>query len=249
MVASHYKNTPNDLQLLSDAPAHRLFVLLGPTPEGDSSAVPDVLCVAQIAFEGNIPGAMVREQLAQGNRSSGDMLPWTISQQFQEDSFAQLSGARVVRIASHQDAFSMGYGARMLGLLERYFKGEMLPGDDAAGSADQFESVATGTEEAKPGKSADEDDDEDEDEHESQLNTEKIRPRKKLNPLLVPAGDVPPPTVLDYLGVSFGITPRLYRFWDRAGFLPLYIRQTENTITGEFSCIMIKPLGEDNFAR
>lgn len=28
-VASHYKNTPNDLQLMSDAPAHHLFVLLG----------------------------------------------------------------------------------------------------------------------------------------------------------------------------------------------------------------------------
>ena len=27
-VSSHYKNTPNDLQLLSDAPAHQIFVLL-----------------------------------------------------------------------------------------------------------------------------------------------------------------------------------------------------------------------------
>lgn len=29
-VTSHYKNTPNDLQLFSDAPAHCLAVLLGP---------------------------------------------------------------------------------------------------------------------------------------------------------------------------------------------------------------------------
>lgn len=28
-VASHYKNSPNDLQLIADAPAHHLFVLLG----------------------------------------------------------------------------------------------------------------------------------------------------------------------------------------------------------------------------
>jgi len=28
-VSSHYKNTPNDLLLLSDAPAHKIFVLLG----------------------------------------------------------------------------------------------------------------------------------------------------------------------------------------------------------------------------
>jgi tRNA(Met) C34 N-acetyltransferase TmcA len=30
-VASHYKNSPNDLQLMADAPAHHLFVLLGKT--------------------------------------------------------------------------------------------------------------------------------------------------------------------------------------------------------------------------
>ena len=28
-VASHYKNSPNDLQLMSNAPKHHLFVLLG----------------------------------------------------------------------------------------------------------------------------------------------------------------------------------------------------------------------------
>ena len=28
-VASHYKNSPDDLQLMADAPAHHLFVLLG----------------------------------------------------------------------------------------------------------------------------------------------------------------------------------------------------------------------------
>ena len=42
-VASHYKNSPNDLLLLADAPAHQLFVLLGPvrcrsTLDTDSSA-------------------------------------------------------------------------------------------------------------------------------------------------------------------------------------------------------------------
>ena len=32
-VASHYKNTPNDLLLMSDAPAHQLYVLLGPVDQ------------------------------------------------------------------------------------------------------------------------------------------------------------------------------------------------------------------------
>ena len=33
-VASHYRNTPNDLILMSDAPAHHLFALLGPVEAG-----------------------------------------------------------------------------------------------------------------------------------------------------------------------------------------------------------------------
>lgn len=37
-VASHYKNTPNDLILMSDAPAHHLFVLLGPVDETQARA-------------------------------------------------------------------------------------------------------------------------------------------------------------------------------------------------------------------
>ena len=36
-VASHYRNTPNDLILMSDAPAHHLFVLLGPVDETQAS--------------------------------------------------------------------------------------------------------------------------------------------------------------------------------------------------------------------
>jgi tRNA(Met) C34 N-acetyltransferase TmcA len=41
-VASHYKNTPNDLLLLSDAPAHHLFVLTAPVP--DKSKARSWLC-------------------------------------------------------------------------------------------------------------------------------------------------------------------------------------------------------------
>ncbi|KAK1355581.1 hypothetical protein POM88_048837 [Heracleum sosnowskyi] len=46
-VASHYKNSPNDLQLMVDAPAHHLFVLLGPVDESRNH-LPDIICVLQI---------------------------------------------------------------------------------------------------------------------------------------------------------------------------------------------------------
>lgn len=45
-VASHYRNTPNDLLLMADAPAHQLFVLLGPLDE-TVNALPDILAVVQ----------------------------------------------------------------------------------------------------------------------------------------------------------------------------------------------------------
>jgi N-acetyltransferase 10 len=48
-VSSHYKNSPNDLMLMSDAPAHHLFVLLPPIDE-NTSTLPEILCVVQVCW-------------------------------------------------------------------------------------------------------------------------------------------------------------------------------------------------------
>ena len=72
-VASHYKNTPDDLQLLSDAPAHHIFCLLGPT-HPDKQTLPEVLCVVQVCLEGAISKKSVHEGLRFGNAPSGDMV-------------------------------------------------------------------------------------------------------------------------------------------------------------------------------
>jgi N-acetyltransferase 10 len=50
--------------------------------------------------------------LSRGQRAAGDLIPWTMAQQFQDDNFPALSGARIVRIATHPDYQSMGYGSR-----------------------------------------------------------------------------------------------------------------------------------------
>ncbi|KAH9192789.1 hypothetical protein AeNC1_005236 [Aphanomyces euteiches] len=227
-VASHYKNQPNDLQLLSDAPAHHIFVLLGPQAEGQGNAgqLPYVLCVVQVALEGEISKESVQAQLARGQRASGDLIPWTVAQQFQDNEFAALSGARVVRIATHPDVTGMGYGSRCIELLTKYYQGEM------AGAADDNESADGEKEPAK--------DDEDDDD-ESQLLSEKVKPRKKLPPLLLPLTDRPAER-LHWFGTSFGLTLPLYTFWNRAGFKSVYIRQTANPLTGEHTTIMLNAL-------
>jgi N-acetyltransferase 10 len=236
--SAHYKNTPNDLQMLSDAPQHKVFVLLSPSAEKDSDSLPDILAVVQVAMEGKVSRKAVEAQLARGHRSAGDLIPWTISQQFGDSKFAQLSGARIVRIAVHPSVQSMGYGSRAVELLYRFYNGEMV-------------SLANGVDDASKEESADEEEQESEEESMDEgdesapkgngIQSEKLAPRKELPPLLLPLTEVDAPQ-LDWIGTSFGLTLPLHKFWSRAGMRMLYLRQTKNELTGENSAIMVRAL-------
>jgi N-acetyltransferase 10 len=268
-VSSHYKNSPNDLQLISDAPAHRLFVLLGPQSATSSSSsdttgggggeenqipsLPDILCVLQVCLEGRISRDSVHATLQRGARASGDLVPWTVAQQFQDENFAQLSGARIVRIATHPDATKMGYGTRALSLLASFYQGQLSP---------LLRSVELGTK----GQDKQTRDDDEEDESvlfegpiltiedeikegggeagpsSSRIHIEKVRPRRQLAPLLVPATEMKTAERLHWLGVGYGLTNQLFDFWRRSGYLPLYLRQTANDLTAEHTMIMVRPL-------
>ncbi|WVQ84360.1 hypothetical protein IAT38_006512 [Cryptococcus sp. DSM 104549] len=224
-VASHYKNSPNDLQMLSDAPAHHLFVLLPPIKEEDNT-LPDPLVVLQVALEGNISREAIMKEMSQsGVRSSGDMIPWTIATQFQDNDFAMLSGARVVRIATHPDYARMGYGSRAIEALNSFYAGDLYNFDDAAG--DSLESFADAS---KVGPNAS-----------LQNDTVAVRDPSRMPPLLQRLSERKP-EALDYLGVSFGLTRDLLRFWKKSGFTPLYASQRENALTGEYTFVMLKTL-------
>merc|ERR1719367_514389 len=220
-VASHYKNSPNDLQLLSDAPAHHLFCLLGPLAS-DSTSLPEVLCVLQVCLEGEISKGSIMAGLQRGQRASGDLIPWTMAQQFQDDNFPQLSGARVVRIATHPDYQKMGYGSRALYLLQEYYEGKIIcvREDVEEESIDQVQDEELG------------------------LLEETLAPRKNLPPLLLELSERPPEP-LHYIGTSYGLTASLLRFWKKSGFVPTYVRQTKNDLTGEHTVIMLKVLNAD----
>lgn len=226
-VSSHYKNSPNDLQMLSDAPAHSLFVLLAPT-RPDTAKLPDVLCAIQVCMEGRISAKNSKAQLSRGQRASGDLIPWIISQQFQEPDFATLSGARIIRIATHPDVQKMGYGTRAINLLLEYFSKKHLtlnPGTSRNANIriDEEDSDEV-VEKRVSGKG-------------NTLLKEIIGPRKNIPPLLLRLHERQPED-LEYVGVAFGMTHGLYNFWSRLGFLPLYMRLTPNELTGEHTCIM-----------
>lgn len=54
-----------------------------------------------MALEGEVSEESIRLALKRGVRPSGDLIPWTLSQHFQDSDFGKLSGARIVRIATH----------------------------------------------------------------------------------------------------------------------------------------------------
>ncbi|VDN56503.1 unnamed protein product [Dracunculus medinensis] len=227
-VSAHYKNSPNDLQMLSDAPAHHLFVLIGPVNEKQIH-LPDVLAVIQLCLEGGLSREIVSSSIEKGKRGAGDLLPWTVSNQFLDSGFPMLVGARIVRIAVHPDFQSMGYGTRALQLLHQYYEGSILDLDESEEPA------------AKKSKCSVKNVDNPE---ALVLLEEIVEPRTDLPPLLIRLNERRAEQI-DYIGVSFGLTLDLLKFWKRSSFVPIYIRQSVNSITGEYTCIMLKKLCED----
>lgn len=225
-VASHYKNSPNDLQLMADAPSHHLFVLLGPVDESKNQ-LPDILCVIQVCLEGKISQKSAIKSLSEGHSPFGDQIPWKFCEQFQDTVFPSLSGARIVRIAVHPSALRLGYGSAAVDLLTRYYEGQLS--HFAEEDIEEIMEPKVNVIEAAQKVS---------------LLEENIMPRANLPPLLVHLRERHPEK-LHYIGVSFGLTQDLFRFWRKHNFTPFYIGQIPNAVTGERTCMALRPLNND----
>ncbi|KAJ2910047.1 N-acetyltransferase 10 [Coemansia aciculifera] len=211
---------------MSDAPAHQVFVLLPPIDPAATS-LPEPLCAIQVCLEGEISRQAVMNALGRGERSEGDLIPWL------HEDVAELSGARVVRIATHPDYASMGYGTRALDQLRGFYQGQFYSMQEDGGIRSTLA---------------------DNDEHGLQRITDReleaadlqrdavgVRDPATLPALFLKLAEKRP-TRLHWLGVSYGLTPALHKFWKRAGYVPVYLRQTSNELTGEYSCVMLSEL-------
>ncbi|CAD7935505.1 unnamed protein product [Amoebophrya sp. A120] len=243
-VASHYKNSPNDLILLSDAPGHYLFVLLAPSREdsdqsdgedstndsGESDTIPEILVAMHVATEGALNKEAVANSLARGLRPSGDMISWTISQQFSDANFGSLKGARIVRIATHPQMMRQGYGQEAVSQFIKWCNLEMVP---AGGYGDEEEKESkTGKGNSKSSTAAD---------------SQALTVKEEIPALLSSVQDTKPVFELDWLGTSFGVTLPLFEFWhNKLKFDPIYIRQTANDVTGEHSGILLRRMGSSS---
>mmetsp|Transcript_10053 Transcript_10053/g.23516 ORF Transcript_10053/g.23516 Transcript_10053/m.23516 type:complete len:518 (-) Transcript_10053:1880-3433(-) len=119
--SSHYKNSPDDLQMLCDAPSHRIFVLLTPIVLS-IGLIPDILVGLHTSYEGQINNKFVQKCLSRGLKMNGDLIPWAISKQFLDPNFGELAGVRILRIVANPDSQKMGYGTRTLQLFLKFLQ-------------------------------------------------------------------------------------------------------------------------------
>lgn len=101
-ISSHYRNSPNDLQILSDSLNHEVFAFM--------SHGKRIICSVQIAFEGKCHKNAFNKK--------GDLIPWVLYDNFFNEELLGSYGIRIVRIAVHPSLVSMGYGSHCLNLLE-----------------------------------------------------------------------------------------------------------------------------------
>ncbi|EAL73023.1 hypothetical protein DDB_G0268868 [Dictyostelium discoideum AX4] len=236
-VSSHYKNSPNDLLLMSDAPDHHLFVLLGPIDENNTTGLPEILCAVQVSLEGEIAKESILNSIKRGYQASGDLIPWTLTQQYQDEDFPRLSGVRIVRIATHPDYQKMGYGSKALELLTQYYQGEITNLDEVNQEEEEEDEEKVDQNKGSSKISTVKKDN-------ASLLTEVIRPKSNIPPLLFKLSERKPEK-LHYMGVSYGLTQQLYQFWSKSKYLPVYLRLTSNDITGEHTCIMLRELNNE----
>ncbi len=108
-ILAHYRNRPNDLLLLADAPHHfpRVLVVNG-----------KVVNATQVAVEGGLDEEWIGRMI-KGEAPSGNIIPDRILKYYRWKEFGYERGYRIVRIATHPTLMGRGIGSRMLTEIEK----------------------------------------------------------------------------------------------------------------------------------
>jgi len=102
-VLAHYRNRPDDLLILGDAPHHSARSVK--TKSGE------IIAALHLAEEGRMPEEIVNLIFA-GNPPSGNLVPSCVVKYYPPyRDFAKLRGLRIVRIAVHPDLLGRGLGS------------------------------------------------------------------------------------------------------------------------------------------
>ncbi|MEM0259774.1 MAG: GNAT family N-acetyltransferase [Sulfolobales archaeon] len=104
-VEAHYRNEPDDLAMIADAPHHRVRALALPNGK--------IIASAQLAEEGDLSEETIEKILKEGS-VHGNIIPDRILKYYRDKEFARKTGYRIVRIAVHPEAQGMGIGSYFL---------------------------------------------------------------------------------------------------------------------------------------
>ncbi|HDN95861.1 MAG: tRNA(Met) cytidine acetyltransferase [Thermoplasmata archaeon] len=105
LILAHYKNNPNDLAILCDAPNQMARAL---SYEGK------IICSMQLALEGNMSKEDCHRLYYESSMIPGNVLPQIMIRHYRKKKLGQYKGMRVVRIAVHPDLFRHGIGSKAL---------------------------------------------------------------------------------------------------------------------------------------
>ncbi len=108
-IMAHYRNNPNDLGIMMEAPHH--FIRMVKTSTGK------VVVSLELAVEGSLGPELSRES-AKGAWLMGNIIPDRIIKHYKILDFGDLRGIRVVRIATHPQVMGQGLGSFALAKLE-----------------------------------------------------------------------------------------------------------------------------------
>lgn len=121
-VLAHYRNEPDDLGMLADAPHHIVRAV--------KTATGKIVCAIQIAQEGPI-NPKVADELLRGGKIPGNIIPDRFLKHTRLVEFANTVGWRIVRIATHPAVQGKGIGSWAL---EKVFEEVKERGLDWLGS-------------------------------------------------------------------------------------------------------------------
>ncbi len=109
-VQAHYRNEPDDLGMMLDAPHH--FIRALALPNGK------IVVAVELAEEGGISEDII-DIMTKGLKLPGNIIPDRLVKYWKLTDFAKLRGWRIVRIATHPELQDRGLGSKMLELIEQ----------------------------------------------------------------------------------------------------------------------------------
>ncbi len=104
-VLAHYRNEPDDLAMMADAPHHSIRALALPNNK--------IIAAAQLAEEGPIPTDYI-DSLLRGGKIPGNIIPDRLLKHGRIVEIGYGKGWRIVRIAVHPDVQNRGIGTYLL---------------------------------------------------------------------------------------------------------------------------------------